>query len=218
MIQVEGVTKSYPTSTGRQYIFRDLSFSIPEKSNIALIGRNGSGKSTLMRLIGGIDVPDKGKITTNNTISWPVGLTGGFQGSLTGRQNVKFVGRIYGAGYHRLREIVRYVEDFAEIGQYFDEPVRTYSSGMRTRLAFALSLAFDFDYYLVDEVMSVGDAHFRKKATDAMLERIGQANLILVTHSMGQVRDLCDKVLLLQSGKVTIFSDVDAGISAYNQS
>jgi len=215
MIELKNVTKSYLTRAGREYIFKELSFVIPSGKNVALIGRNGSGKSTLMRLLGGIDVPDSGKISCDGTISWPVGLSGGFQGSLTGKENVKFVSRIYGAEGKRMQEVLRFVEDFAEIGPYFDRPVNTYSSGMRGRLAFGLSLAFDFDYYLVDEAMSVGDRRFKKKATTAFRERVGRANLILVTHGMTQVRTLCDTVLLLRNGEITQFDDVEEGIAAY---
>lgn len=217
MIEVVGMTKSYRTTRGREYVFRDLSFAVPDGRNVALVGRNGAGKSTLLRLIGGIDEPDAGRIRCNGSISWPVGLSGGFQGSLTGRQNAKFVARVHGAEGDRMRRVVRYVEEFAEIGRYFDQPVNTYSSGMRSRVAFGLSMAFDFDYYLVDEALSTGDAHFRKKATQAFRDRVGRANLILTTHSMGQVRNLCDMVVLLRDGQVTCFDDVEAGIKEYLQ-
>lgn len=215
MIELRSITKSYRTNQGRKYIFRDLSFEIPPNRNVAIIGRNGAGKSTLMRLLGGQDTPDSGKIISRSTISWPVGLSGGFQGSMTGRQNVKFVARVYGAEGARMKEVVKYVEEFAEIGEYFDQPVNTYSSGMRGRVAFGLSFAFDFDYYLVDEAMSVGDAHFKKKATEAFEQRVGKANILLVTHGMSQVRSFCDMVLLLNNGKIQQFDDVEEGISAY---
>jgi len=215
MIELRNVTKSYRTTLGRQYVFRNLSFSIPSGKNIALIGRNGAGKSTLMRLLGGLDTPDSGKVISTKSISWPVGLSGGFQGSLTGRQNVKFICRVYGAEGDLMRDKVAYVESFAEIGKYFDHPVKTYSSGMRARVAFGLSLAFDFDYYLVDEAMSVGDAHFKAKATAAFKDRIDNAKIILVTHGMGQVKKLCDYVMLIDGGKIFPYEDVEEGIDAY---
>lgn len=215
MIDIRQVTKSYKTNFGRQYIFRDISFTIPTGRNIALIGRNGAGKSTLMRLLGGLDTPDSGKIVTTESISWPVGLSGGFQGSLTGRQNVKFICRVYGAEGDSMREKVSFVESFAEIGKHFDHPVKTYSTGMRARVAFGLSLAFDFSYYLVDEAMSVGDAHFKAKAAAAFKDRINRAKIILVTHSMGQVRKLCDYVMLIDNGQIRAFEDVEEGISEY---
>ena len=215
MIELRNITKSYKTPQGRVFIFRDLSFTIPDDKSVALIGRNGAGKSTLLRLIGGLDTPDKGTIITPNSISWPVGLSGGFQGSLTGKENVKFVARVYGAEGEKLKEVVNYVRDFAEIGEYFDRPVNTYSSGMRSKVAFGLSLAFDFDYYLIDEAMSVGDAHFKRKATKAFKDRISTSKVIMVTHGMGQVRDMCDYVLLLDKGQVTAYEDVEEGIEMY---
>ncbi|MCA8486236.1 ABC transporter ATP-binding protein [Burkholderia multivorans] len=202
---------------GRKYVFRDLSFSIPPDKNIALIGRNGAGKSTLMRLLCGTDVPDSGRIITDKRISWPVGLGGGFQGSLTGRQNVKFVCRALGAEGEAMKKIIAYVENFAELGDYFNQPVKTYSSGMGSRLRFGISLAFDFDYYMIDEAMSVGDAHFRAKAEAEFKRRTGKSNLILVTHVMSQVREICDIVLLLSNGNVRVFDDVEEGIAAYSK-
>jgi len=215
MIEIQNVTKSYRTNTGRSYVFRDLSFTIPADKNVALIGKNGAGKSTLMRLLGGLDTPDKGRIVSTDSISWPVGLTGGFQGSLTGRQNAKFICHVHGANGDAMRQKVSFVEDFAEIGPYFDRPVKTYSSGMRARVAFGLSLAFDFDYYLVDEAMSVGDAHFKKKATAAFKNKINGAKIILVTHGMQQVKELCDYVLLINHGQIFPYEDIHAGIDAY---
>ncbi|MBO9356743.1 ATP-binding cassette domain-containing protein [Bordetella petrii] len=217
MIELRSLTKSYLTLKGRKYVFRDLSFTVPPGRNIALIGRNGAGKSTLMRLLCGLDAPDSGSIVTDKSISWPVGLSGGFQGSLTGRQNTKFVCRVLGAESEEMTRRVDFVENFAEIGSAFDEPVKTYSTGMRARVAFGLSLAFEFDYYLIDEAMSVGDAHFREKAANAFKEKVGKANIILVTHGMGQVRKMCDMVALLENGRVTCFDDVEEGIRAYQQ-
>ncbi len=216
MIEVKNLTKSYlHHKGGRKYVFRDLSFTIPTDRNVAIIGRNGAGKSTLMNLLAKVDTPDSGEIITDKSISWPVGLSGGFQGSLSARENVKFIARTQGFRGDALREKVRFVEEFAEIEEYFDLPVKTYSSGMRGRVAFGLSLAFEFDYYLVDEAMSVGDAHFKKKASDAFKEKVGKANIILVTHGMTQVRTMCDLVLVLHGGKATLYDDVEEGIKVY---
>nr|WP_269807264.1 MULTISPECIES: ABC transporter ATP-binding protein [Pseudomonas putida group] len=192
-----------------------MSFAIPPGKNIALIGRNGAGKSTLMRLLGGADVPDSGTVVTDRSISWPVGLTGGFQGSMTGRDNIKFVCRVYGATGEAMREKVRYVQDFAEIGDWIDEPIKTYSSGMRSRLAFGLSMAFDFDYYLIDEVMSVGDSQFKSKCSEVFKNRLKNSNIVLVTHSMSEVKNLCDIVLLVRDGNIHVYDDVAEGIKAY---
>lgn len=216
MFELRNVTKSYLTPKGRRHVFRDLSFKIPAGKNIGLIGRNGAGKSTLMRLLGGADVPDSGTVATDKSISWPVGLAGGFQGSMTGRENIKFVSRVYGAVGEAMRQKVAFVEDFAEIGSWIDEPVKTYSSGMRSRVAFGLSMAFDFDYYLIDEVMSVGDAHFKRKCSDVFEERLQKSKVVLVSHSMGDIQKLCDVVLLVRDGGVQIYDDVDEGIKAYN--
>lgn len=217
MIEVKNLTKSYlHHKTGRHFVFKDLSFTIPSERNLAIIGKNGAGKSTLMNILSGVDSPDSGKIISDKRISWPVGLSGGFQGSLTGRQNSQFVARVQGFSGKELQKKVDFVEQFAEIGRYFDSPASTYSSGMRSRVAFGISLAFDFDYYLVDEAMSVGDAHFKRKAKEAFEEKVGKSNIILVTHSMSQVRDLCDMVLVLEKGKVHYFDDIEMGIEYYN--
>ncbi|MEB2517628.1 ABC transporter ATP-binding protein [Pseudomonas sp. YuFO20] len=216
MFELRNITKSYLTPKGRRHVFRDLSLKIPADKNIGLIGRNGAGKSTLVRLLGGADVPDSGTIATNKSISWPVGLSGGFQGSMTGRENIKFVSRVYGAVGDAMRAKVAYVEDFAEIGSWIDEPVKTYSSGMRSRLAFGLSMAFDFDYYLIDEVMSVGDAQFKRKCADVFEERLKKSKVVLVSHSMPEIQKLCDVVLLVRDGGVQIYDDVAEGIKAYN--
>jgi capsular polysaccharide transport system ATP-binding protein len=216
VFELRNITKSYLTPKGRRHVFRDLSLKIPADKNIGLIGRNGAGKSTLVRLLGGADVPDSGTIATNKSISWPVGLSGGFQGSMTGRENIKFVSRVYGAVGDAMRAKVAYVEDFAEIGNWIDEPVKTYSSGMRSRLAFGLSMAFDFDYYLIDEVMSVGDAQFKRKCADVFEERLKKSKVVLVSHNMPEIQKLCDVVLLVRDSGVQIYDDVAEGIKAYN--
>jgi capsular polysaccharide transport system ATP-binding protein len=217
MIEVRHLTKSYRTLKGRYFVFRDLSFTIEPGRNVALLGRNGAGKSTLLSLLAGRDRPDRGAIICDQTLSWPIGLSSAFQGSLTGRENSKFVARVHGVDQAHIREIVRYVEDFAEIGTHFDMPVNTYSSGMRGRLAFGLSLAFSFDYYLIDEALSAGDPGFRKKASDALREKISSANIIMATHGMSQVRQMCNTVFLLKNGAIERYDDVNAGIAAYEK-
>jgi capsular polysaccharide transport system ATP-binding protein len=217
MIELRQLSKSYRTPHGRRYVFRDLNFSFPTGVSIGLIGPNGAGKSTLMRLIGKIDTPDSGQVVTDQRISWPVGLSGGLQGSLTGRDNTEFVCRLYGAHGPAMGRAVEFVRDFADIGDYFDLPVKSYSSGMRSRLAFGLSMAFDFDYYLIDEVMATGDAQFRNKSQAVFRERMDSANIILVSHSMTDIRKLCQVVVLVQNGVATLYDDVEAGIAAYQQ-
>ncbi|MCM5679006.1 ABC transporter ATP-binding protein [Schlegelella sp. S2-27] len=215
MIALHDVTKSYPTPHGRRYIFRDLNFRFPDGVSIGLIGRNGAGKSTLMRLLGGIDVPDRGEIRSDVNISWPLGLGGGFQSSLSARDNCKFVCRIYGTSHEDMLAKVRFVEEFAELGEYFDMPMKTYSSGMKARIGFGLSMAFDFDYYLIDEAMAVGDAQFKRKSKQAFKERMSNSKMILVSHSMNDIREYCDVVVLVEGGQAVLYEDVEAGIAQY---
>ena len=218
MIKLDRITKSYLLSDGRRhFVFKDLSFIFPEGANIGLIGPNGAGKSTLMNILGGIDIPDKGRVITNKSISWPVGLSGGLQGSLTARDNVKFVSRVYGYTGKEMQEKVRYVEEFAEIGEYFDQPIKTFSSGMRSRVTFGLSMAFDFDYYLIDEAGAVGDANFRKKSMSVYEEKLKSGNVILVSHNMNEVRSLCDHIVLISGGKAEVFDNIEEGIGMYEE-
>lgn len=215
MIKIEALTKSYKTPKGRHYVFKNLNIEIPSNKSVALIGRNGAGKSTLLRVIGGIDRPDSGYIKTNKTISWPVGLSGGFQGSLTGRENVKFVSRLYSKP-EELREKISFVEEFSELGKYFDMPIKTYSSGMKSRLGFGLSMAFKFDYYLVDEVTAVGDARFKKKCSDLFNAKNNEANFLMVSHSLNSLREFCDVAIFIgRDNKVGYFDSVDEAIMRY---
>lgn len=218
MIRLDQVTKSYMTLNGRFMVFQDLSFEVPEGVNVGLIGRNGAGKSTLMRLLSAVELPDSGKVITNGRFSWPVGLKGGMQKNLTGRDNVKFVCRIQGVRRDEMREKIRYVQDFAEIGSYFDQPVATYSSGMQARLAFGTSMAFDFDYYLIDEVMAVGDAAFKRKSRVVFDDRLRKSKVILVSHNMKFIRRMCDVVVHLEHGRAIVYGDVKKGIAEYRKS
>ncbi|EIQ9221290.1 ABC transporter ATP-binding protein, partial [Escherichia coli] len=193
---IENLTKSYRTPHGRHYVFKDLNVEFPEGKSVALLGRNGAGKSTLLRIIGGIDKPDYGAVITNRSISWPVGLSGGFQGSLTGRENVKFVARLY-AKQGDLKNKVAFVEEFSELGMYFDMPIKSYSSGMKSRLGFGLSMAFEFDYYLVDEITSVGDARFREKCAEIFKSRHSESNFLMVSHNLNSIREFCDVAIFL---------------------
>ena len=217
MIHLDNVTKSYMTLRGRNVVFRDLSIDFPEGVNVGLIGRNGAGKSTLMRLLSSVDLPDSGRIVTRGRISWPVGLRGGLEAKLTGRDNVKFVCRIQGVRGDGMKEKVAFVQEFAELGEYFDRPVSNYSSGMRARLAFGTSMAFDFDYYLIDEVMAVGDARFKKKSRALFKERLRDSKLIMVSHNMKLIRNMCDSVVLLEKGRATYYDDASKGIAAYQK-
>ena len=167
MIEVKNLSKSYLHNGLKIKVFKNLNFKINKGESVALLGRNGAGKSTLLRILGGIDQPDSGIIKSDCSISWPVGLVGGFQGSLTGRENVIFVSKIYlDRNKENIYDKVKKVQDFAEIGEFFDRPFKTYSSGMRSRVTFGLSMAFDFDMYLIDEVSSAGDERFRAKSKE----------------------------------------------------
>jgi capsular polysaccharide transport system ATP-binding protein len=216
MIKIENLTKSYRTPAGRHYVFKDLTLQLPSGKSVALIGRNGAGKSTLLRMIGGIDQPDSGSITTDKTISWPVGLSGGFQGSLSGRENVKFVARLY-ATKDQLEEKIAFVEQFAELGKYFDMPIKNYSSGMKSRLGFGLSMAFKFDYYLVDEITAVGDARFRAKCANLFKERHTEASFLMVSHNLNSLKEFCDMAIYIGKDNETIvFDDVEEAIIKYS--
>ncbi|WP_299195343.1 ABC transporter ATP-binding protein [uncultured Amphritea sp.] len=217
MISIRNIYKRYHNHHGSDWVLKDISIDIPTGVSVGLLGRNGAGKSTLLRIIGGMDTPDRGEIIRDCSVSWPIGISGGFQGSMTGRQNVKFVARVHGSGKD-IDRIINFVEEFAEIGKAFDEPVKTYSSGMRSRLSFGLSLAFDFDVFLSDEATSVGDRAFKEKATKAFKDRVGQAGLIIVSHAEAILKDLCQAGIWLDEGKAYWFDDINEAISAYHES
>lgn len=217
MIEVKHLSKRYHGPFGGDWVLNDISFTIPRNVSVGIVGRNGAGKSTLLRLIGGMDTPDRGTVIRDCRVSWPIGLGGGFQGSMTGRQNVKFVARIHG-GNDRIPDLIERVQEFADIGKAFDQPVKTYSSGMRSRLAFGLSLAFDFDVYLSDEATAVGDVAFKKKATKAFRDRVGKASIIMVSHQEGMLKDLCQAGVLLQGGQALWFDDIKDAINQYHES
>lgn len=217
MIELRNLTKYYPVNNGRHYILRDVSLTIPSRTNLAVLGPNGAGKSTLLRMIGGSEPADSGSIITDEEISWPLGLASGFQGALTARQNVLFVCRINGLNIDESRHVISQVMEFTELGDYFDMPVSTYSSGMNGRLKFGLSMAFDFDVYLIDELTSAGDTIFKEKAK-AAFEKIRQrASLIYVSHSLRTLKQSCQSALFLRDGMADFYPDIDDGIEAYTE-
>lgn len=215
MIEIRNLTKSYVTPKGRHYVFKDLNAVLPENKSVAILGKNGAGKSTLLRIIGGIDFADHGKVITEKTISWPVALSGGFQGSLTARQNVRFVARLYLSDEDEVNQVIEFVESFADIGKYFDMPIKSYSSGMRGRIGFGLSMAFNFDYYLLDEAGAVGDANFRKKSQNFLDELKQKSNIIMVSHDLNDLTRNCDVAFLMRQGRVEFFEDVAEAIGVY---
>ena len=218
MIIVDDVHKRYQTDHGPgKWVLQGVSFTIPPKLSVGLIGVNGAGKSTLLRLVGGVDQPNKGRIERHCRVSWPMGFGGGLQGSLTGRQNAKFVCRIHGHDAD-IPDRIAYIQDFAAIGDAFDEPIKTYSSGMKSRLQFALSLAFDFDVYISDEVTATGDAAFKKKAADAFKNLADHASLIMVSHGEGTLRQFCTAGIWIHEGKAHWFDQIDDALKAYNES
>lgn len=215
MIIAEHVTKKYPTRAGPpHWVLRDVNFTIPARTGVGILGQNGAGKSTLLRIIAGTDYPTSGQVRREARVSWPVGFGGGLQGSLTGRQNAKFVCRIQGRESDA-DEVMQRMQDFAEIGSAFDEPIKTYSSGMKARLQFAMSLAFEFDVYISDEVTAVGDANFRKKALAHFQSLVGKAGLIMVSHNESTLKDYCTAGLLLHQGQAYWYDEIGDAIDAY---
>ena len=212
MIELRNITKTYRTPMGPNVVLDDISANFGALESIGILGRNGAGKSTLLRIIGGAEMPDCGEIVHKGRVSWPIGFGGGFNGSLSGEENCRFVARIYNAP---VDQIVDDTREFAEIGKYFYAPVRTYSSGMRARLAFGLSMAIEFDIYLVDEITAVGDKLFREKCQKAFADRESRACLVMVSHSMATLKTYCRRCALLEDGKLEMYDSVDEAVEAY---
>lgn len=212
MIRLEDLSKTF-TLNGRHRVVADrINITFPTGSSVALLGRNGAGKSSLLKMISGAMLPSSGRILSTGTISWPVGYAGSFSGEMTGEQNCRFVARIYGVDTD---ELIAFVRDFAELGQHFHLPVRTYSSGMKSRLAFGLSMAVPFDTYLVDEVSAVGDAAFKAKSNHVFRTRLKAAGAVVVSHSMSLLRAICDSGAVLERGKLIWFEDVEDAIALH---
>lgn len=214
MISLEGVTKYHWTKAGRRCVLDDVNFTFERGRSVGLLGANGAGKSTLIRLIAGLEKPSAGRIRRQARISWPLGLKGGFHSTLTGAENVRFVSRIYDVDY---ADIIDFVADFAEIGDYLNMPIKTYSSGMVARLAFGLSFALRFDVYLIDEVTAVGDAGFRERCEAELAGRCQNADVIMVSHSMSTLRQYCNHGVILDNGKLETFETLDASIAEYER-
>lgn len=215
MILVDKVVKRYSTRKGMNTVLDGISFRIGKGEKIGILGRNGTGKSTLIRLLGGIEKPDSGRIKRSMSVSWPLASTGGFQGSLTGLDNLRFICRVYGAS---IEDKIPFIEKFSELGVYLREPVKTYSSGMKGRLAFALSMAIEFDCYLIDEAMSAGDARFRDKCSYELLDKRSDRSIILVSHEPKQMRAFCNVFYVLKNGQLTRFEEADSAYAFYQES
>lgn len=211
-IRLVNVRKRYPTRNGGRDILRDVNLELRPGEHIGILGRNGAGKSTLIRLLGGTERATSGQVHIGMSVSWPLAFGGAFQGSLTGLDNLRFVCRVYRADYAHARA---FVEDFSELGAALVEPVRTYSSGMRARLAFALSLAVEFDCFLIDEVVTVGDARFHDKCRRELFERRADRAMVLVSHEAHYMREHCSRALVLHEGLLHPFDSVDAAYDFY---
>lgn len=214
MIDLVQISKSYTTKNVRKPIFNRLSFSFPRDRNVAIMGPNGAGKSTLMRLLAGTEAPDYGYIRRYGKLSWPLGFSGGFNGSMSGMENIRFVARIYGRD---VEAMVEYVGEFSELGTSLNLPVRSYSSGMKARLAFGMSLAIDFDCYLIDEVIAVGDERFKQKSKREFRKKLPRAKLIMISHSMAQIAEYCDCGLFISANIVEYFDTIEGLVERYKR-
>ncbi len=214
MVRLEHLCKAFWIGKGKKVVADNLDLTFPSGVSVALLGANGAGKSTLLQMIAGSILPDSGRVVSSGTISWPVGFGGSFHADLTGLQNTRFVGRIYGVDTD---ELVEFVEDFAELGGHFRMPIRSYSSGMKSRLAFGISMGIRFDTYLVDEVTAVGDARFKRKSKAVFKERMKKSGAFLVSHSMSQIREYCDVGCVLDNGKLKYFKDLDKAICHHQE-
>lgn len=213
MIIVENLTKTYPTRGGDAVVLRNINFRLERGEKIGILGRNGAGKSTLVRLMSGAEQPTSGRIHRGMSVSWPIAFGGAFQSSLTGYDNLKFICRIHDVDPN---EHIDFVQDFAELGKYFREPVRHYSSGMRARLAFAISMVVEFDCFLIDEVVAVGDARFHEKCKIELFEKRANRAMLIVSHDPHFVRDHCNHAAVLEAGELRSFDSVDEAYVYYD--
>jgi len=212
MIRFENVSKVYPVKSGANVVLDSVDLTIHAHEKVGIFGRNGAGKSTTIRLLSGAELPTSGTVHRTMSVSWPLAFGGAFQGSLTGRDNLKLICRIYGK---KIESCIDFVQEFAEIGQYFDEPVKTYSSGMRARLAFAISMVIEFDCFLIDEVVSVGDSRFHAKCHAELFEKRSDRSFVIVSHDVEYVRQHCDRAYVLRDGKFHAFPEIADAIAFY---
>lgn len=213
MIIFDDVSKRFRTGGRDKQIAKGVTLAIPDGSRVALLGRNGAGKSTILNMIAGISWPDSGRIIKTNEVSWPLGFAGSFHPLMTGAQNVVFVARIYGRD---TKELCEYVQDFAELGDYFHMPVQNYSSGMKARLAFGVSMGIAFDTYLVDEITAVGDATFRRKASEVFNDRLAKSDLVMVSHAPATIREYCNCGIVVEDGEFTFYEDLSEALKVHH--
>jgi len=212
MIVCEDLCKSYRAGHASKRVLTDVNLTLNPGERVGLLGRNGAGKTTLIKLIGGVEMPTSGKVRRSMRCSWPLGFGGGFQGSLTGYDNARFIARIYGQNYREMRD---FVEDFTELGNQLRMPVKTYSAGMRARLAFALSLAIEFECYLIDEVIMVGDQSFQQKCQEEFFSKRTDRALLLASHGPDYIRQFCTRAVVLRNGRAEVFEDVEEALAIY---
>jgi capsular polysaccharide transport system ATP-binding protein len=215
VIRLEHVTKAYPMRHGPRNVLTNIDLIVRRGEKLGILGRNGAGKSTLIRLMSGAELPTSGRIEREMSISWPLAFSGGFQGSLTGLDNLRFICRVYNAP---ITPAIEFVRDFAELGQYLHEPVRTYSSGMRARLAFAISMAVEFDCFLIDEIVAVGDVRFHEKCHRELFGKRKDRAMIIVSHNAAYVREHCDRAAVLVEGHLHMFEDPSQAFHHYEAS
>ena len=215
MIELRRVSKAYPTRHGWVTVLDGIDLTIAPGEKIGIVGVNGAGKSTLIRLLGGTERPTSGFISRGMSISWPLAFGGAFQGSLTGLDNLRFICRVYGVSFE---DKVEYVQAFSELGHYLREPVKTYSAGMRARLAFAISMAVEFDCYLIDEVIAVGDARFHERCNIELFEKRKERAYVIVSHVIANIKDYCQRVGVLHQGRLHMFDNFDSAYTFYQES
>lgn len=215
MIELHNVSKTYPTRSGPVQVLKGVNLTVDRGERVGILGRNGAGKSTMIRLISGAELPTGGTIGRDMSVSWPLAFGGAFQGTLTGYDNLRFICRVYGVDW---RDKKAYVEEFSELGIYLREPVKSYSSGMRARLAFAISMVIEFDCFLIDEIIAVGDARFHEKCNHELFEKRGDRAMIIVSHEAGYIREHCNRAAVLHAGELAHFDDIDAAYDFYTRS
>ena len=212
MIHIRQLHKAYEVHGKTQVVLDGIDLDVKPGQKLAILGRNGAGKSTLIRLIGQVEVPTRGSVEHHMRVSWPLGFTGAFQGSLTGMDNMRFLSRIYRVDFSRMR---RFVDDFAELGEHLYKPVKNYSSGMRARLAFALSIAIDFDCYLIDEIILVGDFRFYERCREQLFNKNAGRALVIASHDAGLLTEVCDSAILLRNGRASFYHNVAEAAADY---
>jgi len=234
LIEFQNVSKWFPHSTGRQllrthiarwfgrvhnepfYALRNVSFRLQDGESLAIVGSNGAGKSTLLSLAAGLTPPDEGNVVVNGRIAALLELGSGFHPDLTGAENLVLNASLLGLSKRRTNELFDRIVEFSGIGEFIDDPLRTYSSGMIMRLAFSVAIQCEPDILLIDEVLAVGDASFQEKSREALVSfrRAGKA-MLFVSHSPTAVQGMCDRAVWIDHGSVMMFGSVNEVLDAY---